>query len=36
VGIAYSGGKIDDIKSQLDDYAQKIISGEIKVPTTLG
>lgn len=35
VGVAYSGGKIDDIKSQIEDYKQKIISGDIKVPTTL-
>jgi basic membrane protein A len=34
VGLAYTGGKIDDIKSQIDSYKQKIISGEIKVPTT--
>jgi len=34
VGLATSGGKIDDIKSQLDSYRKKIISGEIKVPTT--
>ncbi|GAB3066774.1 ABC transporter substrate-binding protein [Phycicoccus sp. Root563] len=35
-GVDYSttGGQIDDIKSKLDDYKQKIISGEIKVPTT--
>ena len=34
VGLATSGGQIDDIQSQLDEYKQKIISGEIKVPTT--
>lgn len=35
-GVDYSttGGHIDDIKAQLDDYKQKIISGEITVPTT--
>ncbi|HEX6921544.1 MAG TPA: BMP family ABC transporter substrate-binding protein [Actinomycetes bacterium] len=35
-GVDYSttGGKVDDIKSKLDEYKQKIISGEIKVPTT--
>jgi len=33
VGYATSGGAIDDIKSKLDDYKQKIISGEITVPT---
>ncbi|UDY24409.1 BMP family lipoprotein [Nocardioides sp. Kera G14] len=34
-GVAYStsGGQVDDIKSKLDDYAAKIISGEITVPT---
>ena len=34
-GVDYSttGGKIDDIKGQLDEFKQKIISGEIKVPT---
>lgn len=35
VGIAYSGGKIDDIKPKIEDFAQKIISGDIKVPTTI-
>jgi basic membrane protein A len=34
VGYATSGGKIDDISSKLEDYKKKIISGEIKVPTT--
>ncbi|WP_346385461.1 BMP family ABC transporter substrate-binding protein [Nocardioides sp.] len=33
VGYATSGGFIDDIKSQLDDFAAKIISGDIEVPT---
>jgi basic membrane protein A len=33
VGIAYSGGFIDDIKTQIDGYASKIESGTIKVPT---
>jgi basic membrane protein A len=35
-GVDYSttGGQIDDIKSQLDEYKQKIINGEIKVPTS--
>ncbi len=33
VGYSTSGGFIDDIKSQLEDYASKIKSGEIKVPT---
>jgi basic membrane protein A len=34
VGLATSGGQIDDIADQIDQYRQKIISGEIKVPTT--
>jgi basic membrane protein A len=33
VGYATSGGKVDDIKDQLEAYKAKIISGEIKVPT---
>ncbi len=35
-GVDYSttGGQIDDIKTKLDDFKAKIISGEIKVPTT--
>jgi basic membrane protein A and related proteins len=33
VGYATSGGQVDDIKSQLDDYSQKITSGQIQVPT---
>ncbi len=35
-GVDYStsGGKVDDIKAQLDDYKQKIISGEITVPSS--
>jgi basic membrane protein A len=32
IDYATSGGKVDDIKSQLDDYKQKIISGQITVP----
>ena len=32
VGYATSGGFVDDIKSQLDEAASKIKSGEIKVP----
>jgi basic membrane protein A len=34
VGLATSGGFIDDIQSQIDEYKQKIVSGEITVPTT--
>ncbi|HWG94976.1 MAG TPA: BMP family ABC transporter substrate-binding protein [Mycobacteriales bacterium] len=35
-GVDYStsGGKVDDITAQLEDYKQKIISGEITVPTS--
>jgi basic membrane protein A and related proteins len=35
-GVDYSttGGQLDDIKSQLDAFKQKIISGEITVPTS--
>jgi basic membrane protein A len=32
VGYATSGGKVDDIKSKLDDYRQQIIDGKITVP----
>ena len=36
-GVDYSttGGQVDDIKSKLDDFKQKIISGEITVPDKL-
>jgi basic membrane lipoprotein Med (substrate-binding protein (PBP1-ABC) superfamily) len=34
VGLATSGGQIDDIQDQIDEYRDKIISGEIEVPTT--
>ncbi len=34
VGYSTSGGKVDDITGQLDDYKQQIIDGEIEVPTT--
>ena len=34
VGYSTSGGFIDDITDQLDDYKQQIIDGEIEVPTT--
>jgi len=33
VGLSYSGGFLDDIKSEITAYATKIESGEIKVPT---
>ena len=36
VGYATSGGQVDDIKTQLDDFKAKIVSGEIKVPTEPG
>lgn len=34
VDFATTGGHIDDIKNKLDEYKQKIISGEIKVPSS--
>ncbi|HEV7978983.1 BMP family ABC transporter substrate-binding protein [Amycolatopsis sp.] len=34
IDYATSGGKIDDIKTQIDGYKAKIVSGEIKVPAT--
>jgi basic membrane protein A len=34
VGLADSGGFIDDIQDQIDEYKQKIIDGEIEVPKT--
>ncbi len=34
VGYATSGGFVDDIKAQLDDFKQQIVDGEIEVPTT--
>jgi basic membrane protein A len=33
VGLATSGGFIDDIQDQIDGYRQKIIDGDIEVPT---
>jgi len=35
-GVDYStsGGKIDDIKAQVDGFKEKIVAGEIKVPTS--
>jgi basic membrane protein A len=33
VGYSTSGGKVDDIADQLDEFKQQIISGEITVPT---
>jgi basic membrane protein A len=33
VGYSTSGGFVDDIKSDIDGYKAKIISGDIKVPT---
>ena len=32
VDFSTTGGKVDDIKKQLDDFKAKIISGEITVP----
>ncbi|HKA67488.1 MAG TPA: BMP family ABC transporter substrate-binding protein [Actinomycetes bacterium] len=34
VGYSTSGGKIDDIVPQIDEFKDKIISGEITVPTS--
>lgn len=34
VGYSTSGGFVDDITDELDDYKQQIIDGEIEVPTT--
>jgi basic membrane protein A len=34
VGLATSGGFIDDIADQIKQYQQKIVSGDTKVPTT--
>ncbi len=34
VGYSTSGGFVDDIASQLDEFKAKIVSGEIVVPTT--
>jgi basic membrane protein A and related proteins len=34
VGYSTSGGFVDDITADLDDYKQQIIDGEIEVPTT--
>src|SRR3712207_2954163 len=34
VGLSTSGGFIDDIQDQVDEYRQQIIDGEIEVPTT--
>ena len=36
VGLATSGGMIDDIQDQIDEFKQQIIDGEIEVPTTPG
>lgn len=36
VGYATSGGFIDDIAPQLEEWKQKIISGEVVVPSTIG
>jgi basic membrane protein A len=32
VGLATSGGQIDDIQSQIEEYRQQIVNGEIEVP----
>lgn len=33
VGLSYSGGFLDDVKSKIQSYATKIENGQIKVPT---
>nr|BFE86458.1 hypothetical protein GCM10020093_090590 [Planobispora longispora] len=37
-GVDYSttGGQVDDIKAKIDEYKQKVISGEITVPKEVG
>lgn len=35
VGYSTTGGFIDDIEDQIEEYKQKILDGEIKVPNTL-
>jgi basic membrane protein A len=35
VGYSTSGGYIDDIKDQIDEWAEKIKSGEVEVPSTV-
>jgi basic membrane protein A and related proteins len=34
VGLSYSGGFIDDIRAQIDEYSTQITDGSIEVPTT--
>ncbi|MGY1652670.1 BMP family lipoprotein [Geodermatophilus sp. SYSU D01119] len=34
VGLSTSGGFIDDIQDQIDEYRQQIVDGEIEVPST--
>jgi basic membrane lipoprotein Med (substrate-binding protein (PBP1-ABC) superfamily) len=34
VGLSTTGGFIDDIQGEIDDYRQQIIDGDIEVPTT--
>ena len=34
VGLSTTGGFIDDIQDEIDDYRQQIIDGKIEVPTT--
>jgi basic membrane lipoprotein Med (substrate-binding protein (PBP1-ABC) superfamily) len=35
VGLSTTGGFIDDIQDQIDDYRTQIVDGEIEVPTTV-
>jgi basic membrane protein A len=32
VGLAYSGGYIEDIRSELDELEQRVVSDEIEIP----
>jgi hypothetical protein len=34
VDISYSGGSIDDIRPQIEEFRRQIIAGEIVVPST--
>jgi basic membrane protein A len=34
VGLATTGGFIEDIQGDIDEYRQQIVDGEIEVPTT--
>jgi basic membrane protein A len=34
IALATTGGFIDDIQDQLDEYKQQIVDGQVEVPTT--